>query len=312
MKWLIGIDGGGTKTVAYAAGLTGGILGRLEKGPGNYHVTGLTAFKNLITAIVAGLAAKCGQAPADLALISMGLAGADRKRDQEIILAALGDLALNCPCIICSDAKIALAAGVGRAEGIMLIAGTGSVAYGINDRQEVIRAGGWGHVASDEGSGYAIGREALARAIKAREGRDKDTRLMSLIIEYFGLRDWDELIGFINSPAATKARIASLARLTADAARNGDAVAAEILAEAAAALAGLVESVLTRGFAGKEPVPVCIYGGILQHIAAVRTALAEKLRGKAELVALQREPAVGALELGRNWLRDPNLDKGAM
>lgn len=298
--------------MAYAAGLTGEILGRLEKGPGNYHVTGLTEFKSLIAAIVAGLAAKCGRDPADLALISMGLAGADRKRDQEIILAALADVALNCPCIICSDAKIALAAGTGRTEGIILIAGTGSVAYGINDRQEVIRAGGWGHIASDEGSGYAIGREALVRAIKAREGRDKGTLLVSLIIDHFGLRDWDELIGFINSPAATKTRIASLAKLTADTAQEGDAVATEILAEAATALAGLVESVLTRGFAGKEPVPVCIYGGILRHIEPVRTALADKLRGKAELVILQREPALGAVELGRSWLRELNLDKGAM
>lgn len=304
MQWLIGIDGGGTKTVGCAAGLTGKVLGRVEKGPGNYHTTGLTNFKAAIAGIVYELAANCGLAVDDLAVISLGLAGADRLRDREIIMAALEELGLGCHYIISSDAKAALVACVGKEEGIVLIAGTGSVAYGINQRQEVIRAGGWGHLASDEGSGYAIGRKALVRGIKAQEQRDKATVLISLIGAHFGLRDWDELIGFINNTALGKADVASLAPVTAAAARAGDMVALEILQEAADDLAGLVESVLLRGFKNEEPVPVCIYGGITENIELVRERLAIRLQGKAVLVSATREPAEGALEIGRVWLNN--------
>lgn len=303
MKWLIGIDGGGTKTVGCASMLTGGILGRVEKGPSNYHTTGLASFKAVIARIIDELVVNCGLAKADLAVVSLGLAGVDRWRDREIVMAALAELGLECPYVVSSDAKAALVAGVGKAEGIVLIAGTGSVAYGINERQEVIRAGGWGHLASDEGSGYAIGRKALLRGIKASEERDKDTVLVAKIITYFGLRDWDELIGFINSPATTKADVASLAQVTVEAARAGDIVASEILQEAADELAGLVESVIVRGFSRAAPVPVCIYGGIINNIELVRMRLAAVLTGKAVLVTSEREPAAGALEIGREWLR---------
>lgn len=305
MKWIIGIDGGGTKTVGCAAGLTGKILGRVEQGPGNYHVTGLGGFKTVIASIIHELAANCGLDTADLAVVSLGLAGADRLRDREIIRVALGELGLGCHYLVGGDAEAALVAGVGKAEGIVLISGTGSVAYGINRRREVIRAGGWGHLASDEGSGYAIGRKALQRGIKAREQRDKDTVLLPLIMTHFGLRDWDELVGLINSPATTKTAVASLAQVTAAAARSGDGVAAEILREAAGELADLVKSVLSRGFAGEAPVPVCLYGGIINNIEPVRAYVAAALKGKATLIPSRREPAEGALEMGRMWLREP-------
>lgn len=301
MQWIIGIDGGGTKTIGCAAGLSGAILGRVEKGPGNYHTAGLVNFKTVIAGIVDELAVKCGFDKADLAVISLGLAGVDRWRDRQIVTAALAEIGLNCPCLISGDAHVALVAGVGKAEGVVLIAGTGSVVYGINHRQEVIRAGGWGHLASDEGSGYAIGRKALLRSIKAREQRDMATGLLAGIIEHFALHDWDELVGFINNPALNKADVASLAKVTAIAAENGDIVAKEILQEAADELASLVESVIARGFNQVEPVPVCLYGGIM-NIEPVRERLAVVLANKARLVTGGREAAIGALEIGRVWL----------
>lgn len=306
MKWLIGIDGGGTKTVGCAACLGGKILGRVEKGPGNYHTAGLENFKSVIESIIRELSGKCHLDVADLAVVSLGLAGADRKRDEEVIAAALAELGLGCPFVINGDAKAALVAGVGRAEGIVLIAGTGSVAYGINRRQELHRAGGWGHLASDEGSGYAIGRRALLRSIKAREQRDKETMLLTMIVEHLGLQGWDELIGFLNNAATGKAEIASLAAVTAAAARAGDLVAGEILQEAGDELAGLVLSVINRGFAGQEPVPVCIYGGIVNNIEPVRLRLAAVLQGRAQLLPAVREAAEGAVQIGRDWLQHEN------
>jgi N-acetylglucosamine kinase-like BadF-type ATPase len=303
MNWFIGIDGGGTKTVGYAADYTGKCLARVEKGPSNYHTAGLVNFKAVIADIVDELSITCRLSKADLSIISLGLAGVDRVRDREITLSALAELGLDCHYIVNSDAKAALVAGLGRAEGIVLIAGTGSVAYGINKKGEVTRAGGWGHLASDEGSGYAIGRQALVRGIQAAEQRDRKTVLVPMMIKHLRLKSWDEMIGCINSRETTKADIASLAQVVAAAAQEGDDVAAEILIKAGDDLAELVKSVMTRGFGAEEQVQVCLYGSIVRNIALVHKRLAAVLAGTGTLVASDKEPATGAILLGLEWIR---------
>jgi len=307
MHWLIGIDGGGTKTVGYAADLTGKILGRVEKGPGNYHTAGLVNFKAVIGCIVDELAVNCSLSKHDLKVISLGLAGADGIRDKDIIANTLAELGLSCYYLVNGDAKVALVAGLGKAEGIALIAGTGSVAYGINKQGHVTRAGGWGHLASDEGSGYWIGRQALVRGIKAAEQREKDTVLVPMIMEYLGLQNWDEMNGYINNRATSKADIASLAIVVATAAKDGDMVAAEIISQAGDELAGLVKSVIARGFSPGERVSVCMYGSIAQNIPLIRQRLDVVLAGSAEIVPAVKEPAAGAVYIGLEWVRDNNF-----
>ena len=297
MQWVIGIDGGGTKTVGWAVNLAGTVLGQVEKGAGNYHTTGLPHFKAVISDIIEELAISCNGKKADLQVVSLGLAGADRLRDKQIIMETLIELELPCRYLINSDAKIAMVAGLGKAEGIILIAGTGSIAYGINQQGEVIRAGGWGHLASDEGGGYAIGRQALVRGIRAAEGRDKATMLLEMIMESVSLSSWDEMIGYINNRAMSKAEVASLAQLVAAAAAKGDEVASEILIQAGNELAALVESVLTRGFGQQEPVQVCTFGGIVCNIPLIRTQVEEVLVDKAIIVSSQNQPVAGAVSL---------------
>lgn len=304
MQWIIGIDGGGTKTVGYAANLNGRILGRAEQGPGNYHTAGLANFKAVIAGIIDELAVSCNLRKPDLQVVSLGLAGADRIEDRRIIMEILAQLGLPCRYIVSSDAKIAMVAGLGKAEGIILIAGTGSIAYGINPQGEVIRAGGWGHLASDEGSGYAIGRQALARGLRAAEGRDKATVLLSMIMEYLGLHGWDEMIRYINNPMVSKADIAALARLVAAAAAQGDAVAGEILIQAGDELAALVASVISRGFRQTEPVPVCLFGGIVSNISLTRNRVEIVLADKAVFVSSQNQPAAGAVKLALESIRE--------
>ncbi len=304
MQWIIGIDGGGTKTVGWAATITGKVLGQVEKGPSNYHSTGLANFTAVIAGIIEELAVSCRLKKSDLLVVSLGLAGADRLSDQEIISKALAELDLGCYYLVNSDAKIALVAGLGKAEGIVLIAGTGSIAYGINEEGTIIRAGGWGHLASDEGSGYDIGRQAVIRGIRAAESRDKTTVLLNRIMESLQLHSWDELIGYINNQTTAKADIAALAQLVADAAARQDQVAIEILRQAGEQLAGLVESVIRRGFTREKLVQVCMYGGIVNNIPLVRQRLEEVVVNKAKLVACANQPVVGAIELGLAWVQD--------
>lgn len=302
MKWIVGIDGGGTKTTACVGDSSGNILGRLEKGPANYHVTGIAAFQMLIRQIIDDFCQTCGLERTELQLVSLGLAGVDRVRDRELILATLSELRLGCHYIVNNDATIALTAGLGETKGIVLIAGTGSIAYGINQDGHVTRAGGWGHVISDEGSGYAVGRQALCRAVKSGENRDKETILLARIMKHIGVSDQDGVIGFINRPTTSKAAIAALTEVVAAAACEGDAVATELLDEAADSLAALVESVITRGFPSGQLVRVCTYGGVINNVPVIRQRIAERLAGKALLVLSDKEPVMGALQIGYNYL----------
>ena len=144
MDWIVGVDGGGSKTTACAADMSGNVLGRVDKGPANYHTTGLPAFQALIGGIIDAYCRDCGLDRNDLRLVSLGLAGVDRERDRDQIMAALAGLGLPCRFLISNDAVIALTAGLGRAEGIVLIAGTGSIAYGVAPEGRSLRAGGLG------------------------------------------------------------------------------------------------------------------------------------------------------------------------
>jgi N-acetylglucosamine kinase-like BadF-type ATPase len=310
MQWMIGIDGGGTKTVGWAADIKGKVLGQVEKGPGNYHVTGVAAFTAVIAGIIDDLAVNCGRPKEHLLVVSLGLAGADRANDRKIIGSALAELGLPCHYLINSDAKIALAAGLKKAEGIVLIAGTGSIAYGINAQGAVIRAGGWGQLASDEGSGYDIGRQALVRGIKAAEGRDKATVLLDKIMEYLKLTSWEELISYINSRTTTKTDIAALAQVVTDAAAQHDQVACEILQQAGEELTGLVKAVISRGFSEEKPVQVCVYGGIVSHVPLVRNHLAAALGEQAEVIIGKAQPVTGAVRLGLAWIEDNGKEPG--
>lgn len=302
MKWLIGIDGGGTKTVGFAASLDGTVLGRVEYGPANYHTVGTAAVGTVVIAIAEALSRQCVLAMADLRLICLGLAGADSPLDCQILRQSLA-ACLDSPFVLYSDAQIALAAGLGKPEGIVLIAGTGSIAYGIDAAGRSVRAGGWGQLASDEGSGFAIGRAALRAAIRAAEQRAPQTVLLPMILDWYGLKNWDELIVFINNYNTGKAKIAELAKVTAEAAEAGDGVAAGILCSAGDELAGLVLSVINRGFSAQSAIKVCTYGSIINKIVPVRRQTCATLAGRAELTAPEREPAEGALLLGIQYLQ---------
>ncbi len=305
VPWILGLDGGGTKTVALAADLAGRTLGRCERGAANYHVVGLSEFAALLGSIIEELTHAAGLAGRDLVLISLGLAGADRPRDRELIQAAIAEQAFTCPVLVSSDARIALAAGLGaREEGIVLIAGTGSIAYGVNRESETIRAGGWGHIVSDEGSGYDIGRQALARSLRSWEGRDKPSLLPSEICRRLGLANLSELVGFVHNPATAKADIAALATLVIAAAEQGDALAGDIVDEAAGSLAGLVQSVIDRGFPGRAAVPVATYGGLLLGCPQLRCQVADKLAPQAIFLPPGPEPVMGALKIGYDYLKD--------
>src|SRR2546423_12777573 len=171
---VLGIDAGGTKTVCLLADERGTMLSE-GRGPGaNLHVAGELAVEKVLHEV---MEEAIGERSVEPAAICLGIAGVDREDEERTVRAIMRRIGHKSRVLVVNDALIALVAGAGDAPGIVIIAGTGSIVYGRNGGGEAARAGGWGHIIGDEGSGYWIGREALAAVMRAADRRGPATQL---------------------------------------------------------------------------------------------------------------------------------------
>lgn len=299
--YVAGIDGGGTKTRCLIADETGRVLGEGMAGPSNYQVVGLAgAAASLSDAVTQALAA-AGVEPGALAGVCAGLAGVGRPEDKAAMTGALAFLA-PARVLVVEDARIALAGALAGGPGAVVIAGTGSIAYGIDGAGQTVRAGGWGWVLGDEGSGFDIGRRALAAALAAQDGTGPATRLGQLICAAWELERLDQLVRRVYADvAAARPAIAGLVPVVVAAAESGDAVAAAILEQAGRELGGLAAAVLRRlDLPPGVPPVAAVTGGVLAGVSAVRDAMGGALTGLipgAVLTDPLESPAEGALRL---------------
>lgn len=302
---LLGIDGGGSKTVALVAAADGRVLGRGSAGASNYHSVGMEPACAALEQAVGAAFMAAGMTLAMPAAVGIGLAGVDRPDDQARFVAWAARLWPNTPVAIVNDAELVLAAGTPDGWGIALICGTGSIAVGRDRDGQVTRAGGWGHLLGDEGSGYAIGLAALRAAARAADGRGAATRLTATILEYWSLPNATSLIERVYREQTSRADIAQLAGLVEQAAAAGDAVAQRIMSEAYAELALAAEAVAQRlGFA--EAIPCALAGGLIVNrppVVAGVLAAAHARHVQLDPVACVTEPAEGALVIARRLRR---------
>src|SRR5882724_9616483 len=183
---VLGVDAGGTKTVCLLADERGSILSR-GRGPGaNLHAAGELAVENVLHDVMSEAIGDRAIVPA---AICLGIAGVDREDEARTVRDVMRRIAPQSRVLVVNDALIALVAGAKDAPGIVIIAGTGSIAYGRNAAGDAARAGGRGHMIGDEGSGYWIGREAVAAVMRAADGRGPETRLTEGILGHFGAED---------------------------------------------------------------------------------------------------------------------------
>lgn len=307
MTCLVGVDGGGSKTTALVAGRDGTILGRGAGGSSNHRAVGLEkACASLEQAVRAAFAdARLELEPGRVAMACFGLAGVDRAGDQAPLLDWAGRLWPGMPVEFVNDARLVLAAGTPEGWGVGVICGTGSIVYGRDAQGRTDRAGGWGYLLGDEGSGYDIGLTALRAVARAADGRGPQTVLTGLILSRWSLNSPHELVGYVYDPHRTKADIAALAALVEQAALQADPVASGILEQVGRELALGTAVVAGRlGFSG--PVPCALAGGMLVHGELLFHAFLAAAAGRGlELAPVQRviEPAVGAIRLAGERLR---------
>ncbi len=309
MGCCLGIDGGGTRTAAWLADGEGKILGRAESGPSNPLKVGFRAAeRQILKAARACLrdaeisTQAANDSPPLLGAVCAGIAGVDRQVVHRPLHAWMRRHIPARHHLLTSDAAIALAAAVGDAPGIVVIAGTGSVAFARGDRGKVIRSGGWGIPFDDHGAGYDLGRKAVAAALRAFDGRGPHTVLVRRICRHWGLRD----ITAVTTKPLDQQQIAGLFPLVMKAASEGDAVARRLCRDAARDLAQLAIALLKRARWTRRSVPVVLSGGVFQSSGMIRGAFARYLgraapRARVEL--LKRRPVEGALWLARGMVK---------
>lgn len=269
MNYIIGVDGGGTKTEAVAYDLTGEKISEGKAGCGNLLLDEKQALINIIDAIEQCLALLKNE---ECQYICLGLAGYGGVKNTKGITDALSE-AFNIPFMIVNDGIIAHAALLKGKNGILTISGTGSVSIGVQNGIEK-SAGGWGHILGDEGSGYWIAMQVFMKMRQEDEGLNYSD-LTQLILTKLGYQSVLELKKFIYS--ATKAEIASFVPIIVQQAKAGDDFAKNILEQAGCHLAKITLDVCKK-LNFDNNVTIAIKGSVLTNIQTVQTSFIEKIK----------------------------------
>ena len=286
---VLGIDGGGSKCAAVLGRLAavgdGGvyIAGRGRGGPANPRVAGHEVARASITAAIARAFADAGLGLRPVAAACLGLAGVGLPEDRDAVLAWATQAGLADTVLVVPDGLLPFADGAAEPWGVVLIAGTGSLALALR-RGETLsaataadRCGGWGPLLGDEGSGHTIGLAALKAAMRAADGRGPDTILHAALLKRFGAARAADLVGCIHAPGVGRREVADAAREVLAAADVGDAVAAAILTGAAAELATHVRTLVERNSLTSGVYPLRLTGGLLAGSATLRHLVVESL-----------------------------------
>lgn len=258
--YFLGVDGGQSSTTAMIGDAQGCVIGMGTGGPCN-HVGAAEGLSKFIHAIEGCVAAACVQANLDCAGVRfesacLGFSGGPE--DKEAILREI--LSTN-QMLVTNDALIALAGATAGEPGIIVIAGTGSIAFGRNREGAMARVGGWGYVFGDEGGGFDLTRQALRAALRFDEGWGDPTNLGELLLRETGTRDMHNLLHRFYTTEFSRPHIAALSKLVDRAAQEGDRVAQELLDYAAEKLADLAQAVRQILSAN---LPVAYIGGVFR------------------------------------------------
>ena len=306
MSCVLGLDGGGTKTVCVLMDDTSQVLGRGEAGPSNYQSIGKKAAFFSIQSAIAQATASIREV--NVEAICLGLAGVDRPADIQVGHSFVEQLRLSdfvhitwalqpSKVVICNDALIALVGGLGHAIGIVAIAGTGSIIFGRNSQGCTKRVGGWGNILGDEGSAYSIAVQGMQAALRAYDGRGLPTSLQERLIGHLDLKSIEDLIEVVYRQGWGVKEIAALAPIVDEAATSGDKVALRIIEDAVKELVQATQVVIDAIFSPDEVFEVVTTGSVWHGKSKIRDrfeALIVTRSPFAKVISPRNEPAYGA------------------
>ena len=294
MPLYLGIDAGGTKTES-AVSNGAELLGQATGASCKLARVGKERGRENLQAVMRQACEAAHVAPNQVQHVCIGMAGASLAEAVHWAQQTIRELTPDATIYVAGDHVIAHRAAFGTSPGVLVISGTGSIAFGRNQGGETARAGGWGPNVSDEGSAFWVGREAVAEALRSFDF-GKSNGLLSTIAECWKVAP-EEVIRLAN---ASEPRFPELAGPVVAAADHGDEHAREIAERAGKALAGLASAVIQRLWPQGGIVPVALSGGVLQGSALVRQAFKEAMRVQQPQAAVSFtfvRPVLGALEI---------------
>ncbi len=295
MNYFLGIDGGGTKTLAAICDADGHVLGKGLSGPSNIDDVGFEmATANIAQAVrIARAVADCDPQP--FAGAFLGLAGVVSQRDRALVHGIAQRLELSAQTGVDHDCRIALAGGLAGRSGAVLIVGTGSSCYGVNDAGDSWRSGGWGSLISDEGSGYFLGREGLIAAVRSIDGRGPTSSLAGALLRFLRVMQPDDLLHRLYVEGLTRTEIAALAPTVLECAADGDDAALEIVERGSDLLTECVAAVAKH--LRLERFELVVVGGLYEESLLVQNMLQGTLLGhvpQCRIASPELPPVLGA------------------
>lgn len=297
MDYIIGIDGGGTKTVGLLTTTSGEPIAKVQSGPSNYLVVGVENAQKVLAEVTSQLTTHVGNTKLPSINFCIGMAGLGRAEDRERIGAICDEIGVSKNRILTHDAHIALVGGIGKQQGIIVISGTGSIVYGIDALGKEVRAGGWGYLLGDEGSAYDIAIKGLQAIARAADQRESPTKITELILNELELKHPTDIIWWTH--AADRDEIAQLAKFVFAASEKGDKKADGIIDTAVSELVSVVETVV-RQLELSHPFEIVFAGGNLLYQPILSNRLRrgiEKNIDEASVVLPKHEPVYGAVLL---------------
>jgi glucosamine kinase len=303
VPYYLGIDGGGTKTTC-AVGDESRLLATASAGPSNIVRVGEAQARESLQHSVRQACAAAGITPAQISCTCVGGSGAARPEIAEVVRRSLAEI-LSTPIDVVGDMQIALEAAFDTGAGVIVIAGTGSIAYGRDQQGTTVRAGGWGFAIGDEGSAHWIGRAAVSAILRAADltGGTHETSLQSTLSaalrKAWGVTSLADLARAANSIPPP-----DFAALFPAVAASSDPLATQVLRNAGRELADVAAVVIRRLFTKDHAasVPVAMTGGVFRHAPLVRQVFYNELRtldARAEVNPQVVEPVEGALRMAR-------------
>jgi N-acetylglucosamine kinase-like BadF-type ATPase len=293
---VLGIDAGGTKTTCLLADATGEVMGRGDGGGANLQAHGELEVEKVLHQVIERAIGDRGLLPN---AVCLGIAGVDRREDRQVMRDIMRRLGFRERTLVVNDALVALVAGVGDDPGLVVVAGTGSIAFGVNGARQAARAGGWGAVLGDEGSGFWIGRHALTAVMREADGRGPRTQLTPLVLERFARTGVEQLVYEVHDRTGRQA-VASLGPIVARARDAGDVVAAEILRAAADELTRAAATVVARLQMRGDAFRIVLSGSMFRIIPWLAEEMPRRLvevAPRAIAAPLDGDAARGAVHL---------------
>ncbi len=298
---VLGIDGGGTSTIAWIADKSGNVLGKGRAGPSNPKSIGFDRARASLNTAISAAWLDYGKRQTPVGRACFGLAGFARADDQAILNAWVTKESWAESWINVTDAELVLAAGTPDGVGVALIAGTGSIAIGRSSSGDLVRVGGWGPLIGDEGSGYRIALDALRLVMQRLDGRAKapsSSLLDARLKDALGVAEPAGIVSTLySSEEWDRARIGGLARIVMECAEDDPELVAQVVEPATDQLIQLAQCTRAQLHLQLECTPLALAGGLLLSALQVRQRIKETLAQEFGPIQTVETPVSGAIRI---------------